>query len=137
MLNLPLALIGGVAGVFLSGGVLSVASMIGFITLFGIATRNGIMLVSHIQHLMDEEGVTGFPRGGGAGGARTARADSDDGDGGRIGADSAGALGGGKAGSEIQTPMAIVILCGLTTSTLLNMIVVPTMYLRYGSPEGH
>ena len=56
MVNLPLALIGGVAGVFLSGGVLNVATMIGFITLFGIATRNGIMLVSHIQHLMDGRG---------------------------------------------------------------------------------
>ncbi|MGH9258070.1 MAG: efflux RND transporter permease subunit [Vicinamibacterales bacterium] len=131
MLNLPLALIGGVAGVFLAGGVMNVASMIGFITLFGIATRNGIMLVSHVRHLIDEEGVTDF-REAVERGAReriipilmTAMA--------------AGlaliplALAGGQAGSEIQTPMAMVILCGLMTSTLLNMVVVPTLYLRYG-----
>jgi Cu/Ag efflux pump CusA len=134
MVNLPLALIGGVAGVFLAGGVLSVASMIGFITLFGIATRNGIMLVSHIKHLMTAEGVTDFRTAVERGAIErlvpilmTALA--------------AGlaliplALGGGKTGSEIQTPMAIVILCGLMTSTLLNIVVLPTLYLKYGRPD--
>ena len=131
MLNLPLALIGGVAGVFLAGGVLSVASMIGFITLFGIATRNGIMLVSHIRHLMEQEGVTDF-REAVERGARERLIPI------VMTATAAGlaliplALGGGKSGSEIQTPMAIVILCGLASSTLLNMVVVPAMYLRYG-----
>jgi Cu/Ag efflux pump CusA len=131
MLNLPLALIGGVAGVYLLGGVLSVASMIGFITLFGIATRNGIMLVSHIRHLTEAEGVTDF-REAVERGARERLIPI------LMTAMAAGlaliplALGGGKAGSEIQTPMAIVILCGLITSTLLNMVVVPTLYLRFG-----
>jgi CzcA family heavy metal efflux pump len=131
LLNLPLALIGGVAGVFLAGGVLSVASMIGFITLFGIATRNGIMLVSHIHHLMNEEGMTDF-RAAVERGARERLIPI------LMTAMAAGlaliplAIGGGKAGNEIQTPMAIVILCGLMTSTLLNMVVVPTLYLRYG-----
>ena len=131
MLNLPLALIGGVAGVFLAGGVLSVASMIGFITLFGIATRNGIMLVSHIHHLMQEEGVADF-REAVERGARERLIPI------LMTAMAAGlaliplAMSGGQAGSEIQTPMAIVILCGLMSSTLLNMLVVPTLYLRYG-----
>lgn len=134
MVNLPLALIGGAAGVFLAGGVLSVASIIGFITLFGIATRNGIMLVSHIQHLLEREGVTDFREAVRRGAEErlvpilmTALA--------------AGlaliplALGGGQAGSEIQTPMAIVILCGLVTSTFLNMAVVPALYLRFARPS--
>jgi CzcA family heavy metal efflux pump len=134
MVNLPLALIGGVAGVYVAGGVLSVASIIGFITLFGIATRNGIMLVSHVRHLTQQEGVADF---------RTAvlRGSQE-----RLvpilmTALAAGlaliplAFSGGRAGSEIQTPMAIVILCGLTTSTFLNMAVVPTLYLRYGRPR--
>ncbi len=131
MINLPLALIGGVAGVFLSGGVLNVATMIGFITLFGIATRNGIMLVSHIQHLMEVEGVTDF-RTAVIRGAEERLAPI------LMTAMAAGlaliplALGGGNSGSEIQTPMAIVILCGLITSTLLNMVIVPSLYLRYG-----
>jgi CzcA family heavy metal efflux pump len=133
MVNLPLALIGGVVGVFLAGGVLSVASMIGFITLFGIATRNGIMLVSHIQHLMQKERVTDF-REAVERGARERLVPI------LMTAMAAGlaliplALGGGRPGSEIQTPMAIVILCGLMSSTLLNMIVVPTIYLRYARP---
>jgi CzcA family heavy metal efflux pump len=132
MVNLPLALIGGVAGVFFSGGVLNIATMIGFITLFGISTRNGIMLVTHIHHLMSEEGVQDFRRAVERGAEErlvpilmTAAA--------------AGlaliplALRGGQSGSEIQTPMAIVILCGLITSTLLNMFVVPTLYVQFGS----
>ena len=133
MLNLPLALIGGVVGVYLAGGILSVASMIGFITLFGIATRNGIMLVSHIQHLSEKEGVTDF-REAVERGARERLIPI------LMTALSTGlalvplALGAGQAGSEIQTPMAIVILCGLMTSTLLNMVVVPTIYLRYARP---
>src|ERR1044072_1880349 len=140
MANLPLALIGGVAGVFLGGRGLNVATMIGFIPLFGIATRNGIMLVSHIQHLVGEEGVTNF-REAVERGARERLIPI------LMTAMAAGlaliplALGAGKSGSEIQTPMAIVILCGLISSTFLNMAVVPTLYLRYGrsragGPEG-
>ncbi len=131
MLNLPLALIGGVAGVLVSGGILSVASIIGFITLFGIATRNGIMMISHIKHLMEVEGVTDFRQAVLRGALErlspilmTALA--------------AGlaliplALGAGKPGSELEAPMAIVILFGLLSSTALNMAVVPAVYYRFG-----
>ncbi len=133
MLNLPLALIGGIVGVFASGGILSVASLIGFITVFGIATRNGIMLISHIRHLQEYEGVTDF-REAVLRGAKERLVPI------LMTALAAGlaliplALGGGKPGSEIQTPMAIVILFGLMSSMLLNMIVVPTLYLKFGRP---
>ena len=133
MLNLPLALIGGVVGVYVSGGVLSVASLIGFITVFGIATRNGIMLVSHIRHLEEHEGVTDL-REAVFRGALERLAPI------LMTALAAGlaliplALGGHKPGSEIQTPMAIVILFGLLSSMLLNMLVVPALYLRFGRP---
>ena len=133
MLNLPLALIGAVVGVFVSGGVLNVASLIGFITVFGIATRNGIMLVSHIRHLQEKEGVTDFYEAVSRG-AKERLAPI------LMTALAAGlaliplALSGDKAGSEIQTPMAIVILFGLLTSMLLNMVIVPALYLRFGKP---
>jgi len=132
MLNLPLAIIGGVVGVFAAGGVLSVASIIGFITLFGIATRNGVMMISHIHHLVEHEGVADAHEAVRRGAEErlvpilmTALA--------------AGlalvplALAAGQPGSEIQSPMAIVILFGLASSTLLNMIVVPALYLRFGA----
>jgi CzcA family heavy metal efflux pump len=131
MLNLPLALAGGVAGVFLAGGVLSLASIVGFITLFGIATRNGIMMIAHIRNI----------RGEGESDLRAAvmRGASE-----RLApilmtALAAGlalvpiALGMGKPGSEIQAPMAIVIFFGLLTSTALNMVVVPATYYRFGT----
>ncbi len=132
MLNLPLALIGGVAGVFAAGGVVSVASLVGFITLFGIATRNGVMLVAHIRHLVEQEGVTDF-REAVRRGAMERLAPI------LMTALAAGlalvplALAGGEPGSEIQTPMAIVILWGLLSSTALNMVVVPALYLRFGA----
>lgn len=131
MFNLPLALIGGVVGVFVSGGVLSVASLVGFITLFGIATRNGVMLVSHVKHLIKEEGIHDL-RPAVIRGASERLAPI------LMTALTAGlalipvALGAGKPGSELQAPMAVVILFGLLSSTALNMIVVPVAYARFG-----
>jgi CzcA family heavy metal efflux pump len=125
MANLPLGLIGGVAGVALTGGVVSVASLVGFITLFGIATRNGILLVSHYRALRREgcdlhETVTRGSLERLAPILMTAL--------------TAGlallplAFGGGKPGNELQTPMAIVILGGLLSATALNMVVLPALY---------
>jgi CzcA family heavy metal efflux pump len=132
MLNLPLALIGGVVGVFVSSGVISLASIIGLITLFGIATRNGIMLVTHIRHLVEVEGVADAAQAVLRGASErlvpivmTALASG-------LGLLPL-ALSLGEPGSEIQAPMAIVILFGLLSSTILNMFVVPAAVLRFGS----
>ena len=130
MLNLPLALIGGTIGVFVSGGVLSVASIIGFIALFGIATRNGIMMISHIRHLLEEERETSFRRAviRGAGERLVPIL---------MTALSAGlalvplALAGSHPGAELEAPMAVVILFGLLSATALNMLVVPIAYLEF------
>lgn len=129
MINLPLALVGGVVGLWLTGGVLSVATIVGFITLFGIATRNGVMMVTHIKHLQAVEGDSDL--------AVAVRRGAEE----RLvpilmTAISAGlalvplAIAMGEPGSEIQAPMAIVILCGLTSSTVLNMLVLPAIYLK-------
>jgi Cu/Ag efflux pump CusA len=135
MVNLPLALIGGVVGVLLSGGVLSVASLIGFITVFGVAARNGIMMVAHIRHLERFEGVSDF-REAVRRGAMERLAPI------FMTALAAGlaliplAIAGDEPGNEILTPMAIVILFGLLSSTFLNMVVVPALFVRFGRPVG-
>lgn len=125
MINLPLALIGGVLSVWSTSGMLSIPAIIGFITLFGIATRNGILLVSHYQTLLHQ----GVPL------KETILRGSAD----RLSpilmtALTAGlaliplALGSDLPGNEIQSPMAKVILGGLLSSTLLNLFIVPVLY---------
>ncbi|NQW04930.1 MAG: efflux RND transporter permease subunit [Acidobacteria bacterium] len=131
-LTIPFALIGGVASVFMSGGVLSLGSLVGFVTVLGIAARNGIMLVSHYRHLEHEEGMSFGP-------ALAVRGAEE-----RLAPILMTALvtglalvpiiaGGDKSGHEIEHPMAVVILGGLVTSTVLNLFLLPAIYLRYGA----
>ena len=134
MANLPLALIGGVVMVFLSGGTLSIASLIGFITLFGIATRNGIMLITPLPAPDARRKASRFRDAIVQGSLErlspilmTALVTG-------VGLIPL-ALGAGEPGKEIQQPMAVVILGGIVTSTFLNMIVIPALYLKYGGAE--
>ncbi len=132
MVSLPLALIGGVAAVAVSSGVVSIPSIIGFITLFGVATRNGILLVSRYRHLSDS--------------GLSLRMAVVEGSADRLNPilmtalTSALALiplvfNGDKPGNEIQSPMAIVVLGGLLTSTLLNLYLMPIVYEWYGKKK--
>lgn len=139
MVNFPLGLIGGVAGALLSPEGLSVAGLVGFVTLFGIISRNGIMLVSHKRHL-DAEHPDEDPI------ARILRASEE-----RLlpivmTAATAGlgllplALSFEAAGSELEAPMALIVCLGLVTSTALNMLVLPTIYVwltRRGDHQAH
>lgn len=129
--TLPFALVGGLAGVGLAGGVVSLGSLVGFVTVLGIAARNGIMLVSHYRHLEDSEGV--------AFGPVLVQQGSEE----RLApilmtALATGlallplVLSGQKPGHEVEYPLAVVILGGLVTSTLLNLFLLPPLYLRFG-----
>jgi CzcA family heavy metal efflux pump len=130
-LTLPSALVGGVLAAYVGGGTLSLGSLIGFFTVLGIAARNGIMMINHFQHL---ERVEGEPFGP----ALVVRGARE-----RLSPILMTALATGLAliplvlagdlpGAEIEHPMAIVILGGLVTSTLLNLFIVPSLYLRFG-----
>ncbi len=130
--NLPFAFVGGMIAILLTGGQMSLGSMVGFITLFGITMRNSLMLISHYEHLVRFEGkewnletailgaserlvpilMTALVTGLGL---------------------LPLAIGSGSAGKEIEGPLAIVILGGLATSTLLNLLVLPALSLRFGS----
>jgi copper/silver efflux system protein len=133
MANLPLAVVGGIGAVLLTGGVVSIASLVGFVTLFGIATRNGILLVAHYRQLLGEgvEFREAIVRGS------LERLSPI-----LMTALTAGlaliplAIGGGEPGNELQTPMAIVILGGLLSATALNMVVLPALYLLFGERHG-
>ncbi len=132
--NLPFALIGGVIAAMFTGGWISLGSLVGFVTLFGITLRNSIMMVSHYQHLIDEEGCIW--------GLETCIRGASE----RLPSilmtalvTALGllplALGSEQPGREIEGPMATIIVGGLVTSTLLNLLILPTIMLHFGRFE--
>jgi CzcA family heavy metal efflux pump len=133
-LTLPIALVGGVLLAWGAIGTISLGALIGFFAVLGIAARNGILMISHLQHLEREEGVEFGPE-------LVIRGASE-----RLSPILMTALAtalalvplviyGNRPGQEIENPMAIVILGGLATSTLMNLFVVPALYLRFGRPR--
>lgn len=136
LVTLPFALIGGVVGVFLSGGTLSLGSIVGFIAVLGIAARNGILLISHYRHLMLNEG---FQHG-----VDLIKRGSQE----RLEPILMTALAASLAllpiiikgpisGYEIEFPLAVVVVSGLITSTILNLILLPSIFLRFGIIKVH
>ncbi len=131
LVNLPFALVGGVIAVLLTGGNLSVGSLVGFVTLFGITIRNSIMLVSHYQFLVEEEGLPWNLEIAIQGAQErlpsilmtalvTALAMLPI------------AIGSDNPGREIMGPMAAIIVGGLASSTILNLLIMPTVMLKFG-----
>ncbi|HWM59602.1 MAG TPA: efflux RND transporter permease subunit [Pseudonocardia sp.] len=139
IVTLPVALVGGLLAAWLGGGILSLGSLVGFLAVLGIAARNGILMISHFQHLEQREGMA-FGRDLVIQGARERLSPI-------LMTSLATALAlvpmvvaGSIPGNEIEHPMAVVILGGLVTSTLLNLFVLPSLYLRFGShniPTSH
>ncbi|TXI46047.1 efflux RND transporter permease subunit [Methylophilus sp.] len=132
--NLPFALIGGVVATFFTGGWISVGTLVGFVTLFGITLRNSIMMVSHFQHLVDHEGCTWNLETCIRGAAErlpsvlmTALVTA-------LGLLPL-AIGSGEPGREIEGPMATIIVGGLISSTILNLLILPTIMLHFGRFE--
>ncbi len=131
LINLPFAFVGGLLAVFCTGGWLSLGSLIGFVSLFGITTRNSIMLISHYKHLVQKENASWDIRTAIRGATErllpilmTATVTG-------LGLLPL-AIGSGASGREIEGPMAIVILGGLLSSTILNLLMLPALALRYG-----
>jgi CzcA family heavy metal efflux pump len=130
-LTLPMALVGGVLAAWAGGGIISLGALVGFFTVFGIAARNGILLINHWQHLEDDEGMAFGP-------ALVLRGARE-----RLSPILMTTLATGLAlvplvvlgdrpGHEIEHPLAVVVVGGLVTSTLLNLFVLPSLYLRFG-----
>ena len=129
--TLPMALVGGVLAAWIGGGVLSLGSLVGFYTVFGIAARNGILMINHFQHLEEHEGEAFGPE-------LVLRGAQE-----RLAPILMTTLATGLAlvplvvtgdipGHEIEHPLAVVVVGGLVTSTLLNLFVLPSLYLRFG-----
>lgn len=133
-LCLPMALVGGILAAYFGSGIISLGSMVGFLTILGIAARNGIMMINHFQHLETQEGVV-FGHDLVMQGAKERLAPI------LMTAATTGLAllplvwAGDIPGHEIELPMAVVILGGLVTSTLLNLLVIPALYLRFAIPS--